>query len=396
MTSERYIALFNADASASIGLRAAINGLPATKVVTEVSDLESLGDALRRLTVSVLIVNLDPDPDRHIALLERVATQFPDVPIIAMSERTDSQMIIHAMRVGCQQFVFKPLDRDDLRRAVDRVAVSRPGLAPAGRRICVIGASGGVGATTIACNLAMEVAHLTGKTSGVMDLQLEFGDVATSFDAAPQYTLANLCEVDGELDQVMLDTAITRLSCNVAVLGRPRNVAEAHVVTADRVAAVLRLMSNCYDTVVIDTPRSFDRITLNALEMADHVLVVLQLIVPSVRNAVRLYQTLMDYGMPDDRVHIIVNRFRKGVGSIIPEDVQQQFRKDVFAVIPNDYQCVTNSLDFGHPLMADAPNSAVRASIRELASDLLGDEQREVVGAGARNKSSLFGRIFNA
>jgi pilus assembly protein CpaE len=397
MTSERVVLLFNADAASSVSLRAAINGLPDTKVITEVSDQASLFDALRRLTVNVVAFHLDPNPDDVIQMVETFAAQFPKIPIIAISQRTDPTTIINAMRAGCQQFVFEPIDRADLARAVDRVAIKHSQLAPTGRRICVVGGSGGVGATTIACNLALEIGHVTQQTCAIVDLQLELGDVASNFDCVPNHTIASLCEVEGEIDRTMLETAIVQLPCNVAVLGRPTNVEEAGVVTPDRAASILRLMSNYYGSIVVDTPRTLDRLTLGALEQADAVLLVLQLIVPSVRNATRLYRTLMNYGMPDERVHLVINRFKKNVGRIMPEDVEKQFGKKAFGIVPNDYQCVTNSLDFGHPLMADAPNSAVRTAIRELATQLIGESPGEGAGAkpGAR-KGSLLERIFGS
>jgi len=111
----------------------------------------------------------------------------------------------------------------------------------------------------------------------------------------------------------------------------------------------------------------------------------------------RLYRTLMNYGMPDDRIHIVVNRFKKNVGRIAPEDVEKQFGKKVYGVIPNDYQCVTSSLDFGHPLMADSPESPVRTSIRELATRLLGQpEEPPRDKKEDQRRGSFLNRIFKS
>ncbi len=397
MTSERILVLFNTDASASADLRSAINGLPDTRVITEVSDQASLVDALRRLVVSAVAFHLDPQPAQFLGMIESTVSQFPRIPIIAISQDSTPATIVSVMRAGCQQYVIKPIDRADLARAVDRVAIRHSQLAPTGRRICVIGASGGVGATTIACNLAMEIAHVTEAPCAIVDFHLEFGDVASTFDCTPTHTLASLCECQGEIDKAILEKAVVELPCRVAVLGRPNSIEEAGLVTADRAASVLRLMSVFYPSIVVDTPRLLDRLTLGALEQADAVLLIMQSIVPSIRNAGRLYKTLASYGMPEERVHLIVNRYRRNVGRITPRDVEQQFGKELFAIVPNDYECVANSLDFGRPLMANAPSSAVRTAIRELANKLLGDQpQPMALGTGnAARKGGLFGRIFS-
>ncbi len=394
MTNERYVVLFNAEPGAGPALRATINELRDTRVVAEVSDHSALTDALRRMPANVLLVNLDPDVPRQVAMIEAVVAQFPTVPVIAISEHSTPQDIIAAMRAGCQQFVFKPIDRGDLRRALDRVATKQTQLAPGGHRICVMGGSGGVGTTTIACNLAMEIASITQTTCALVDLQLEFGDIASNFDCAASHTIANLCQCDGEVDRAMLETAVVRLPCRVAVLARPATVEEAALVTPDRAATILRLMSNYYGSVVVDTPRTFDRLTLGALEQADSVLLILQLVVPSVRNTLRLYEALLSYGMPDDRVHIVANRYKKNVGRLAPEDVEKQFNRKLLGIVPNDYEQVTSSLDYGHPLMADAPNSSVRAAIRGLAMQLLGESAKPA--AGTERKAGLLGRLFGS
>lgn len=399
MIPERHVALFNVEANASIELKAAINGLVNTKVVLEVTNGVDLTEALQRIHVNLVIIHLDPLPETLLQVVEHVANMYPDIPIIGISENTNPQLIISAMRAGCSQFVIEPLDKADFSLAVDRVTLKHEPHAPAGKRICVVGSAGGVGVTTISCNLAMELAHLTEKEVAIADLQLEFGDVANLYDCNAPHTIADMCEGDRMLDATVLEKVIVHLPCHVAVLARPHDVEQAGQIHPDRAAAIIRMLSSSYDNVVVDTPRELNRLTLSVLEQADHVLLVLQLTVPSVQNATRLFKTLISYGMPEERIHVVVNRFRKNVGQIAPTDIEKHFKKNVFATIPNDYQCVANSLDFGHPLMATAPDSSVRTAIRDLARLLIGTEI-QAAAPQAKNpavkKGRLFARIFGS
>jgi pilus assembly protein CpaE len=371
-------------------VRDAIHAVPNARLVAEVSDETDLTETLRNMKPSLLVVNLDPYPDAMLGLVETVADCYGDVPIIGTSENPSPNTIISAMRAGCGQFVAKPIEPGDLGRAVDRLTVNQTGLQEAGRRFAVIGASGGVGTTTIACNLALELASLSKSASAIVDLDLEFGDVATHFDCQPEYTLYDLCAMDRHIDRIILDKAVSRLPGDVCVLSRPRTVDEASSLQPERVGGILRLMSKHYDYVVIDTPRGLSPLSLSALEQSDKVLLVFQLTVPSIRNAQRLADTLAQCGMPEDRILLVANRYRTNIGRIRPEDVERRLGRSLYASVPNDYECVAASLDYGRSLMVDAPNSAVRAAIRDVAAQLLGVEPDPADGGGRRGLFSGF------
>lgn len=398
MTSERRVVVFNRQTDADVGLQTLVNGIPGTRVIAEASTVDELFHVLRQQLVGAVIVHLDPKPEETIQELAPITAQFPKLPLIAVSGQTGPTTILNAMRSGYRQFVAKPIDRADLADALDRTIVVRAEQASTGRSVCVTGASGGSGATTIACNLAMEMAAAAGRPVGIVDLHLEFGDVASHFDSHPTHTIASLCATDGEVDRVMLETAVAELPSGVALLGRPKNIEDTQLVTPERVAAIVKAMRGSYAAVVVDTPRTFDHLSISALRQADAVLIVLQLIVPSVNNAIRVYKTLVGSGMPAERVHFVVNRYRKNIGHITPQDLAQRAGVEPFAVVPNDFQCVARALDFGKPLGSDAPNSAVRMAIQDVARRLLNAEEGEVPPPedAATRRGGLLSRLLRA
>ena len=155
---------------------------------------------------------------------------------------------------------------------------------------------------------------------------------------------------------------------------------------------MLHVLSSTYPAIVVDTPRTFDRLVLSTLEQADAVLLVLEMNVPSIRNAIRCFNTLQAYGLPKDRIRLVVNRHRKDHKTITPADVEKQTGEEIFSLIPNDYQVVTAALNFGHTLMADAPNSPVQKAIAEMAKKLMGSSEE---GSGkSRRGTGLLGRLF--
>ena len=314
--------------------------------------------------------------------------------IIALAKNPDPDLILAAMRCGCRQFIPKPIDHQDLSKAIKLLTRSTTGKTKDERVVCVIGSSGGCGVTTVAANLAVELASLAAEPCALMDLQLEFGSLAAYFDARPAHTIADLTSPGHEVDVQMTEQAMTNLPSNVALLARPEDVEQATHVDPERIAHILKLLAAKYDSVVVDTPCRFDSTSVAAMEMATVVLLVLQLSVPSIRNASRVSKTLVKYGMPAEKILPVVNRFVRKT-PISPEDVAKHLGSSVYATIPNDYQAVQAALDFGRPLVSDSPDAPVRKSIAEMANRIY-KGQLNTESGNSKRKDGVLSRWFGS
>jgi pilus assembly protein CpaE len=128
------------------------------------------------------------------------------------------------------------------------------------------------------------------------------------------------------------------------------------------------------------------------MEMASSVMLVLQLSVPSIRNAHRLHKALIQYGMPAEKILPVVNRATRN-SPISPQDVEEHLGTSVFAVIPNDYKTVQGALDFGRPLLNESPDSPVRKAIAQIARRLhKGDFSTASSTVHAKRKSGFLSR----
>ena len=365
----------------------------AVHIVTEAHDQPSLMDCLGRLPISLLVVDLDPQSSSALEVMEEVTSRFPTLAMVALSASADPELILSAMRAGCRQFIPKPIDLQDLSRALKLMTRSNTDQqAKTERLICLVGSSGGCGVTTIAANLAIELAQLSADLCALVDLQLEFGSVATYFDSRPAHTITDLINVPNEVDAKMVEQAMTVLPSNVALLARPERIEQAANIDPERIAHILSILTRRYNSVVVDTPCSFSSIGVTALEMANSVLLVLQLSVPSIRNAERLYRSLIQYGMPAEKILPIVNRVTRNC-PISPQDVEQHLGTSVFAVIPNDYKTVQAALDFGRPLLNESPDSPVRKAIAGIARRLHRNDLTLVpVKSKSKRKAGFFSR----
>jgi len=392
MGSTIQVCLYNTDPSASETLREQIRALNFVRLVAEVSGPEELAAALPELGVSLVFFHLDPDPVPIIEIIDQVSTRYPDLVLIAIGSQTSPNEILAPMRAGCDQFVCKPIDHSDLANAVGRVANKRLLSRTQGRCICVTSASGGAGATTIACNLALELGLLADKDCALMDMDLQFGDIAENFDCEVKYTLYDLATSGSDLDRTVITDSITKLPCKVALLTRPAHLEQHEVITPELVHRVIDILMNAYANVVIDVPRRIEPCTVAALRQAELTLIVCQLQVPSVRNARRYFEALMQLGIPRERIEIVVNRCDSNAKRITTKDIEETVNKPVFATVPNDYQFVARSLDYGRPIAAIDRSNAVRSALRKMAKRVLGEaNSAEVKQVGKRG---ILSRLF--
>lgn len=374
-------------------LRKAFEAIRGVMLIGVASSWQELRDCFRREAPDLVAFNLDGKNGVELDVVHRLAEVAPGCNILGISRQTDAQSIIAAMRAGCSQFVCWPVDPADLTAAVGRIRAARmAGSAHVSKRICVIGAAGGSGATTVACNLAMELAHITGVRCALVDLNLEFGDVAGAFDCSPRFTLSDACDAGDELDKMMMAKALHELPCNVSILARPESLEDAQRVTPESVLGMLRVLAEMMPFTVVDVPRSFGPLTGAALRDADHVLIVTQLGVPFIRNAGRLYEGLRELGIAEQSLEIVLNRCKSVYERITPTDVESHFGKPIFASIPNDYRRVQTALDFGHPIVADSPNTPARLAIAQMARKLIGGEQ---ASAESNDQGGLLSRFWS-
>lgn len=362
------IALYNPDARSNTAFRVPFQELQNSEIIDECTSWNELQEHIRMAQADIVAVNLDAgELEQGILLVQRVNEVAPDTGVLGVSQDSDPNTIIAAMRAGCGQFVRWPIDAEDLRTAVGRLRRTRVASPIACQRLCVVGSSGGAGTTTVACNLALELAHVTERRCGLVDMNLDFGDVACSFDVHAKHTVADVCRGGVDIDRTLVEMAMEELPCKVSVLARPEHLQEAQEVTPEGVHEMFRMIETLFPFVVVDLPRHFGPSMMATLDGADQVFIVSQLAVPFIRNAVRMYDHLVSMGANEERIEIVLNRCKATHERIKPEEVEKQFGRPVFAIIPNDYKHIGASRDLGHPLMTDAPNSPARLAIHEMA-----------------------------
>ncbi len=387
----KFIVMSTVEESA-LELRTHLLAIQGVRILAEVDDSALLGPAVSQFPVDVLMVNLDPAPDAILPILADVASSNPDLTIFACSASTDGPLILKAMRLGIKEFFPVPIEAAQLTEAIAKVEVTKADAVASGKLITVMGASGGIGATMIAANLAAELAKLATGGVTVADLDYRFGQIATVLDIAPTYTLADLCGSPEALEPAVIERALTLHEMGMHVLSRPQSFSEADIITGASCMGVVSSLLQMNEYVVTDGPTRFDIGGTSVLSLSDTNLLVVQSLVPCVRNAMRILETLRSNGHNTENTKLVCNRVGRDSGHLTVKQVSETLGIDVFATLPDDWVTVSTSMNLGEPLATNAPKSKLHATIVEMAR-LLHDPLGQQAGSDDPKKG-LIGRIF--
>jgi len=394
MAQSLRVLLFNADESYTPELRGILMQQSCVKIVAELDEPSLLPQALEQFPVDLLFVHLDPDVDFVLEIVRQVLESNPTLPAFALSQHTDGDVVLRAMRAGFREFLVKPLSDEELRRATAKIEVRGGATKEPGKIIATMGSAGGLGATTIATNLAVELSNLIGEPGRValVDLDFRFGQIGTMLDLSPTFTVADLCGTLESVDPAMINKAAINHESGVRVLARPNNFAQADAITAAHCLSVLNALAEMCDYVVVDGPTRYDVGGQTILDSADLNLMIIQLVVPSVRNADRIYRELGQQGFNLSRMQLVCNRVEANSGTLDVAQVQKTLNRQVFASIPDDTRTVSAAVNMGLPLCAQWSKTRVRQAMAGLAAKI-----HDPKGAAASDESgrgSLIGRLL--
>ena len=362
--------ILNTDEDYAVELRSKLLTIEGMKIVAEIDEPVLFDAAIKQFSAELVVVNLDPDPESSIQTASQIIEHYPDLTLFAISESDNPQLILQAMRSGFREFLLRPFDQDQLVQAVSRISKNTAGQSPTGKLICVVGAVGGIGTTTLATNLGCELANLGEKSAVIVDLDICFGHVATFLDLSPQFNLADLCLTLDSIDPAMIEKALLKHDCGVSVLSRPNHFVQAQQISAANLATVINALCGMFSYVICDGPTRNDAVKPSVLDLADTTLFTTNLTVPAIRNIDRVFQEMIREGYNLDRNQLVLSRYSNDNNSLSIEDVEQSLNRKIAFTIPEEPKVVSAAVNTGQPLLECAPKSKTREAIRNIALKL--------------------------
>jgi pilus assembly protein CpaE len=335
--------------------------------------------------VSVVILGPNLGMEEAFEVSRRVQTSMSDVSVILVANALTPDILQQAIRAGVRDVLPAAFTGaqllDSLSRAEaltlqlrGRVGISVPDKAedPTDHKvITVFSSKGGCGKSFVSSNLAVALAQKTGESVAMVDLDLQFGDLAIMLQLFPARTIYDAAQNLDRLDADALKGYLTPHRGQVFLLAAPLEPGLSETISAESVAKIIRLMKTLYKYVIIDTPPSFTDHVLAALDESDESVLITSMDVPSIKNLKLSLQTLELLGFGRDRIRLILNRADSKVGLRVQE-VEKTLGTRIDVSIPSSRE-VPLSINRGTPLILEDPKSPVVASIQKLV-EIIGAE----------------------
>jgi pilus assembly protein CpaE len=374
--------------------------LPVDADFNVVGMVSGADDALRTLReggADMLLVACAGYSDRALLLLDAVSQQNPDLSVVVLGHGSPNGFLRRAFEAGADDIIMLPATRDQIRFEIHKLLARRQGAdVPTGgdssRLVCILGPKGGTGKTLTSTNLAVALSQ-RGLSVALVDLDLQFGDVALCLGLPPEKTIYDLAQSPGALDFDKLDAFLAMHSSGVRTLIAPRRPDQASAVGAELLREVYSILRSNFDWVIVDTPPGFTAEVITSIDSASDVVMVGMLDSLSLKNTKLGLETLELMKYDPDRIYLLLNRAHSRVG-ISQSDVEAVLGRTPDIFIPSDRE-IPRTVNEGIPIVIARPQSEPAEAFGRLA-DVLGgsEEEKTVAPAQAANGGSSLLRLF--
>ncbi|MCH8983577.1 MAG: AAA family ATPase [Acidobacteria bacterium] len=363
--------------------------LPVARSIEEASSTVESGE-LRMLLLGPSFSN-----DESMESIRTLHNQDPSLILMLVAESVTADLLRSAMRAGVSDVLEAPLNEPMIEAAIEQfshdvlkrkstVKDMAPTERESGQIITVTSAKGGSGKTVMATNVALLLNRLPDKKVVLVDADLQFGDVCLLLQIEPRFTMVNAAHELHHLDPEMLDSLLTEHPTGLRVLAAPLEPAFADDITTAGLMQMLDVLQETYDFVVVDTASMLDELILSLIEKADDVLMIVDMDLPSLKNAKLALETLRLLKFSTSNVKLVMNR-SNAKNKLNNKEIEAALKMEIAAAVPSDAS-VPNSVNEGRPVVETDPKGKVAKGFESVASLVAGK-----IPEGT-SKGGLFGR----
>ncbi|HWU93305.1 MAG TPA: pilus assembly protein CpaE [Sphingomicrobium sp.] len=348
-----YLSGIEGDSAELAGAR--VGGFPlhlSVAPVTDWIDPQELSQA------AAAVVQVDPDTPASIKRFQKLA-QATETPLIAAAYDPPLALVRALVRFGAHDVVPLPLSIEDLETSIgplrDEIRKSsRAAEAGKAKLITVVKGLGGIGATALTSQLAIRFAHHEAarrRETCLIDLDVQFGDVAFQLGLHPKLSLLDLLEAGTRLDSALLRSTTTDHASGLKVIAAPPEMMPLEGISSDHLIEVVDLATREFGTVFLDLPSNWTNWSLSLVARSNVVLLVTELSVAGLNRAKKQLQLFDSQDLGGLDVRVVANRFDKAQSrGIRAADVRQALGRDISYTISNDPQLMRTAIDRGVPL----------------------------------------------
>lgn len=366
-----------------------------TEILSEEQDFLIIGEAVNaanavkkaeHLIPDVILMDIQAPWTEGIDATERITLSHPSIGVVILSVADDVSVAKQAMMAGAGDILYKDgIQEGEIAQSVRRIYQAQKTRtaslsSSAGDKdqklrspqvVTIFGAKGGAGKTTLSVNIAAGIANETKRRVVLMDLNLQFGDVASYMNIQPRRTIAEFVQERNQWDSQLLNSYLIPHNSGVKVLAAPLRPEDADLVTPDQIERIITILRESFDYIIIDSPPYISDTLLTALDTSNQIILVMSMDLPAVKN-VKLSLNLLDTLHHSGKTKLVINRGAKQFGVDI-RDVEKTIDFLAAEEVPSEGNTVVNAANKGVPFVLSHPQTPVSKAVQRVARMIVDD-----------------------
>lgn len=318
---------------------------------------------------SILLADLSTYKQQKLELILKVTKECKSCKVLALSDNPSVDLIIEIMRAGAKEFVPIPIIKSEFFESVNKLLSEFNETKKTNncKIISVFSNKGGIGKTSLATNLALELSKITKENIALIDLNFQMGDITTFLDLKPSFNISYMLENLDKINETFLLSTLERYKkTSLYVLADPPYFKQADNIQPRQITKLFNTLKETFSYIIVDAEASFEGKNIAALDNSDLVLLVSVANLPALRNTQRCLELFEKLGYDKEKVKIIINRYMEN-DEIKEADVEKVLSKKIYWKIPNNYFAIMTAINKGIPVSEINDSTNIACSYKDLA-----------------------------
>lgn len=348
------------------------------EIVGEAGDGQEVVRICGQLKPDIVLMDINMPIMNGLEATEQLSNQYPNIDVIIMSVQSDTEYLKTAMVAGAKGYILKPINHEEVsdlivktyEKGLDRRQQHGIVEKKEAKVVSFYSFKGGVGKSVLALNTSLALADKLKKKVLLIDLDLHFGDISLLTNKHMEKSILDL--VDDQVDDFeSVKSYFYNYHGDLDILFAPLSPEGAEYISKDVIKMIMKLASEHYDYIVIDTGVNFDEHTLLALDLSDTIFFVSTMEMTSIKNSKLGLGVMKSLNYSDDKVKILVNFTSEKFG-VTKRDIEKVFDQQVHMYFGEESKALRMSVNRGEALGLDSKGKSTKfyKNIQKLAKEL--------------------------
>lgn len=365
--------IFSEELSTSEVLKLLVSEFDNLELLEQTSDFSEIFEILSNVAdKSLFIVDLSVKKQEKLDLMLKISQQCPNCKILALSDNPSVDLIIQIMRAGAKEFLTVPILKNEFFDAINKLIsqLEEPKKINKCKIISVFSNKGGIGKTSLASNLALELSKITKENVALIDMNFQMGDITTFLDLKPSFNISYMLENIDKINETFLLSTLERYkNSSLYVLADPPYFKQADTIHPKQITKLFNTLKETFSYIIVDAEASFDGKNIAALDNSDMILLVSVANLPALRNTQRCLELFDKLGYDKEKTKIVINRYMEN-DEIKEDDIEKVLSKQIYWKIPNNYFAIMSAINKGVPVSIINSSTNVAQSYKDLAQHI--------------------------